>query len=182
MLSKVLNPHSGSTAGVRHLGWVSWHLTSDIWRPDTVSQLYRLSESRKRDGFPQNPVYSICPWPQWHECKPCRDQPEQGNMSPWSCSLLSLCRTEAWSPILDEALRFQKTNLEHYKLLFNSRYFIHLRDVIHLCKQISLSTSCKQLLEGITDGSSTHQSTLLLWHASGTQPPLTQAIWQMLQL
>lgn len=46
-------------------------------------------------------------------------------------ALFSLCRKEGWLPILDEALRFQKTNSEHYKLLCSSRYVIHLRDVIY---------------------------------------------------
>ena len=98
--------------------------------------------SRERDVFPQNPVYSICPWPQRHGCKRCGYQPEKGRTSPWSGSL-SLPRTGAWLPILDKVFTFQKTNSEQYKLLFNSRYFIHLRDVIHFHVQISACLVCK---------------------------------------
>lgn len=121
---------------MRHLGCVSWQLTSAIWKPGTVSQLYRPSKSRERDVFPPNPVFSICPWPQEPGSKPRGYQPEGGTTSPWSCSLFSLPRTGAWLPTLDKVFTFQKTNSEQYKLLFNSRYFIHLRDVIHFHVQI----------------------------------------------
>lgn len=139
MLTKFLDLCSESTAGVRDLGWVSWHLTSDDRKPGTVSQLYRLSWVKKKrlvSSKPSvfHPSMSAVAW----MYKPCRYQPEEANTSLWSCSLFSLCRTGGWLHILG-VLRFQKTNSEHYKLLFPSTYFIHLRDVIHFYIQISLS-------------------------------------------
>jgi len=40
------------------------------------SAIQALSVKRERDMFPQNPVYSNCPWLQQCRRKPCGYQPE----------------------------------------------------------------------------------------------------------